>query len=60
VTRVAVVGAAVLGLHPDRATTIAAGVVILVRVLEIYGLDNVEVPDRAILWGAALDSIKRA
>jgi exopolyphosphatase / guanosine-5'-triphosphate,3'-diphosphate pyrophosphatase len=49
---------AVRGLHPDRAATIVAGVVILLRVLEIYGLDNVEVSDRDILWGAALASMK--
>jgi exopolyphosphatase/guanosine-5'-triphosphate,3'-diphosphate pyrophosphatase len=51
---------AVPGLHPDRAPTIVAGVVILLRVLELYGLDGVEVSDHDILWGAALASIESA
>jgi exopolyphosphatase/guanosine-5'-triphosphate,3'-diphosphate pyrophosphatase len=46
----------VRGLHPDRAAVIVAGVVILVRVLEAYGLDRVEVSERDILWGVALAS----
>jgi exopolyphosphatase/guanosine-5'-triphosphate,3'-diphosphate pyrophosphatase len=45
----------VRGLHPDRAPTIVAGVVILVRVLDAFGLDRVEISDRDILWGVALD-----
>jgi exopolyphosphatase / guanosine-5'-triphosphate,3'-diphosphate pyrophosphatase len=44
----------VKGLHPDRAPTIVAGVIILLRVLERYGLERVEVSDHDILWGAAL------
>jgi exopolyphosphatase / guanosine-5'-triphosphate,3'-diphosphate pyrophosphatase len=44
------------GLHPDRAAVIVAGVVILLRVLEAYGLDRVEVSERDILWGVALAS----
>jgi exopolyphosphatase / guanosine-5'-triphosphate,3'-diphosphate pyrophosphatase len=44
------------GLHPDRAAVIVAGVVILLRVLEAYGLDRVEVSERDILWGVALTS----
>ena len=44
------------GLHPDRAPVIVAGVVILLRVLEAYGLDRVEVSERDILWGVALAS----
>jgi exopolyphosphatase/guanosine-5'-triphosphate,3'-diphosphate pyrophosphatase len=44
----------VTGLHPDRAPTIVAGVVVLLRVLAAFGLDRVEVSDRDILWGAAL------
>jgi exopolyphosphatase / guanosine-5'-triphosphate,3'-diphosphate pyrophosphatase len=50
---------AVAGLHPDRAPTIVAGVVILVRVLAAFGLDRVEVSDRDILWGVALDLARR-
>jgi exopolyphosphatase/guanosine-5'-triphosphate,3'-diphosphate pyrophosphatase len=50
---------AVPGLHPDRAPTIVAGVVILTRVLDAFGLDRVEVSDRDILWGVALDLAQR-
>ena len=44
------------GLHADRAAVIVAGVVILLRVLEAYDLDRVEVSERDILWGVALAS----
>ncbi len=44
----------VAGLHPDRAPTIVAGVVILLRVLELFGLQQVEVSEHDILRGAAL------
>jgi exopolyphosphatase / guanosine-5'-triphosphate,3'-diphosphate pyrophosphatase len=43
------------GLDPDRAPTIVAGVVILTRALAAFGLGEVEVSDRDILWGAALE-----
>ncbi len=42
------------GLHPDRAPTIVAGVIILLEVLELFGLDEVEVSEHDILRGAAL------
>jgi exopolyphosphatase / guanosine-5'-triphosphate,3'-diphosphate pyrophosphatase len=45
----------VRGLHPDRAPTIVAGVVLLGRVLDAFGLGEVEVSDRDILWGVALE-----
>jgi exopolyphosphatase/guanosine-5'-triphosphate,3'-diphosphate pyrophosphatase len=45
----------VRGLHPDRAPTIVAGVVVLSRVLDAFGLAEVEVSDRDILWGVALE-----
>jgi exopolyphosphatase/guanosine-5'-triphosphate,3'-diphosphate pyrophosphatase len=45
------------GLHPDRAPTIVAGVVILALVLRHFGLDATEVSERDILWGAALDGV---
>ena len=45
----------VRGLHPDRAPTIVAGVVVLSRVLEAFGLGEVEISDRDILWGVALE-----
>ena len=44
----------VKGLHPDRAPTIVAGVLILLEVLDLFGLDNVEVSEHDILRGAAL------
>ena len=46
---------AVPGLDPARAPTIVAGVVILTRALAAFGLDEVEVSDRDILWGAAIE-----
>ncbi len=44
----------VVGLHPDRAPTIVAGLVILVEVLRAFALDEVEVSEHDILRGAAL------
>jgi exopolyphosphatase/guanosine-5'-triphosphate,3'-diphosphate pyrophosphatase len=46
---------AIRGLHPDRAPTIVAGVVILERVLDAFELPEVEISDRDILWGVAID-----
>jgi exopolyphosphatase / guanosine-5'-triphosphate,3'-diphosphate pyrophosphatase len=45
----------VRGLDPGRAPTIVAGVVILRRVLDAFGLPEVEISDRDILWGVAID-----
>ncbi len=42
------------GLDPARAPTIVAGVVILLCVLELFGLDRVEVSEHDILRGAAV------
>jgi exopolyphosphatase / guanosine-5'-triphosphate,3'-diphosphate pyrophosphatase len=47
----------VAGLHPDRAPTIVAGIVILSAVLRFLGLDSTEVSEHDILWGAALDAV---
>jgi exopolyphosphatase / guanosine-5'-triphosphate,3'-diphosphate pyrophosphatase len=44
----------VKGLHPDRAPTIVAGIVILLEAMRAFGLDEVEVSEHDILWGAAL------
>jgi exopolyphosphatase / guanosine-5'-triphosphate,3'-diphosphate pyrophosphatase len=44
------------GLHPDRAPTIVAGVVILIRVLEAFGLDGFEASEHDILRGVALSA----
>jgi exopolyphosphatase/guanosine-5'-triphosphate,3'-diphosphate pyrophosphatase len=46
----------VKGLDPDRAPTIVAGVVILIRVLEAFGLDAFEASEHDILYGVALTS----
>jgi exopolyphosphatase/guanosine-5'-triphosphate,3'-diphosphate pyrophosphatase len=45
----------VTGLHPDRAPTIVAGVIVLSHALDAFGLAEVEVSDRDILWGVALE-----
>lgn len=42
------------GLHPDRAPTIVAGVVIFRQVLTMFGLDAIEISEHDILRGAAL------
>jgi exopolyphosphatase / guanosine-5'-triphosphate,3'-diphosphate pyrophosphatase len=41
------------GLHPRRAPTILAGVVILAEVMRAFDLDEVEVSEHDILYGAA-------
>jgi exopolyphosphatase/guanosine-5'-triphosphate,3'-diphosphate pyrophosphatase len=50
----------VRGLHPDRAPTIVAGLVILVEALEAFSLDSIEVSDHDILRGTALAEVRRA
>jgi exopolyphosphatase/guanosine-5'-triphosphate,3'-diphosphate pyrophosphatase len=45
----------VRGLDPARAPTIVAGVTILIEAVGAFGLDGVEVSERDILWGVALD-----
>ncbi|HYZ80493.1 MAG TPA: Ppx/GppA phosphatase family protein [Solirubrobacteraceae bacterium] len=42
------------GLHPDRAPTIVAGVLIFREVLRLFGLDQIEISEHDILRGAAL------
>jgi exopolyphosphatase/guanosine-5'-triphosphate,3'-diphosphate pyrophosphatase len=44
----------VAGLHPDRAPTIVAGVLIFREVLALFGLDRIEISEHDILRGAAL------
>jgi exopolyphosphatase / guanosine-5'-triphosphate,3'-diphosphate pyrophosphatase len=46
----------ITGLDPARAPTIVAGVTILLQVVGAFGLGGVEVSERDILWGVALDS----
>jgi exopolyphosphatase/guanosine-5'-triphosphate,3'-diphosphate pyrophosphatase len=50
----------VRGLQPDRAPTIVAGVVVLSGVLDCFGLGEVEVSDRDILWGVAMELARAA
>ena len=50
----------VTGLHPDRAPTIVAGVVILIQVMRAFSLSEIEVSEHDILYGAALDAAKAA
>ncbi|HYV14598.1 MAG TPA: Ppx/GppA family phosphatase [Conexibacter sp.] len=45
----------VRGLHPDRAPTVVAGVVILIEALRAFGLDRVEISEHDILHGVALE-----
>ena len=44
------------GLHPDRAPTIIAGIVILAAVMRTFALERITVSRHDILWGAALDA----
>ena len=46
----------VTGLHPDRAPTIVAGIVILIQVMRAFGLSELQVSEHDILYGAALES----
>jgi exopolyphosphatase/guanosine-5'-triphosphate,3'-diphosphate pyrophosphatase len=49
----------IVGLHPDRAPTIVAGVVILIEAMRAFGLDRVEVSEHDILYGAAIAAVSR-
>jgi exopolyphosphatase/guanosine-5'-triphosphate,3'-diphosphate pyrophosphatase len=44
----------VVGLHPDRAPTIVAGMILLFEALRAFELDCVEVSEHDILFGGAL------
>lgn len=44
------------GLHPARAPVIVAGAVLVEQVLEVYSLEVLEVSERDILHGAALEA----
>jgi exopolyphosphatase/guanosine-5'-triphosphate,3'-diphosphate pyrophosphatase len=45
------------GLHPDRAPNIVAGVVILVETMRAFELEQIEVSEHDILYGAALEAV---
>lgn len=44
------------GLHPDRAPTIVAGVVILTEAMRAFGLEQIEVSEHDILYGIAISA----
>jgi exopolyphosphatase/guanosine-5'-triphosphate,3'-diphosphate pyrophosphatase len=44
----------VVGLHPDRAPTIVAGMILLEEAMRAFGLDQVEVSEHDILRGGTL------
>ncbi|HVC08232.1 MAG TPA: Ppx/GppA family phosphatase [Solirubrobacterales bacterium] len=44
----------IAGLHPDRAPTIVAGIVILVETMRAFGLKEIEVSEHDILYGTAI------
>jgi exopolyphosphatase/guanosine-5'-triphosphate,3'-diphosphate pyrophosphatase len=46
------------GLHPGRAPTIVAGIVILIQVMRAFGLDEIEASEHDILYGAALEAAR--
>lgn len=46
------------GLHPDRAPTIVAGVVILVEAMRAFDLERVTASEHDILYGAAIAATK--
>jgi exopolyphosphatase / guanosine-5'-triphosphate,3'-diphosphate pyrophosphatase len=49
----------VRGLHPDRAPTIVAGIVILLECTRAFGLDELEISEHDLLLGAALQEMDR-
>jgi exopolyphosphatase/guanosine-5'-triphosphate,3'-diphosphate pyrophosphatase len=46
----------VTGLHPDRAPTIVAGVVILIEAMRAFELTDVVASEHDILHGAAIQA----
>jgi exopolyphosphatase/guanosine-5'-triphosphate,3'-diphosphate pyrophosphatase len=44
----------VVGLHPDRAPTIVAGMILLTEAMQAFALEQVEVSEHDILYGGAL------
>lgn len=47
------------GLHPDRAPTIVAGVVILVEVMRAFEVEEVRVSEHDILYGTAITASRK-
>ncbi len=48
--------AQIAGMHPDRAPTIVAGVVILVETMRAFGLEQIAVSEHDILYGCAMEA----
>lgn len=46
------------GMHPDRAPTIVAGVVILVETMRAFGLERVQASEHDILYGTAITAAR--
>ena len=44
----------VVGLNPDRAPTIVAGMILLIQAMRVFELEQVEVSEHDILYGGAL------
>jgi exopolyphosphatase / guanosine-5'-triphosphate,3'-diphosphate pyrophosphatase len=44
----------IAGLHPDRAPTIVAGVVVLIETMRAFGLERIAVSEHDILYGTAI------
>ena len=49
----------IAGMHPDRAPTIVAGVVILIETMRAFGLEEITVSEHDILYGTALAAADR-
>jgi exopolyphosphatase / guanosine-5'-triphosphate,3'-diphosphate pyrophosphatase len=49
--------AKITGLHPDRAPNIVAGVVILVETMRAFALEQIEVSEHDILYGASISAV---
>ena len=49
----------ITGVDPARAPTIVAGIVILIKAMRAFGLSSVQVSERDILFGAALQAAER-
>ena len=47
------------GLHPDRAPTVVAGVVILVEVMRAFDLEEIVVSEHDILYGTAITASRK-
>jgi len=45
------------GMHPDRAPTIVAGVVILIETMRAFGLERIEASEHDILYGTAISAV---